>query len=188
VVGSFSDWDRVGIQQRVRAFEARHLRRLIPCLDRPGLRKMSFLLCLVTRWGPTTFPLCQKMGGPFRSHGPKPRGSHGGRRHASVAGSLNSGFLYLNETAPRWENHSRSASLRPPCFALVSRHQSLAQTAPLARATNLRIKANPVPPPPGFVQEPVPERPQRLAVKPRHLCRPFVYRLLPFSYQTPVQF
>src|SRR5271157_4247200 len=32
------------------------------------------------------------------------------------------------------------------------------------------IKANPVPPPPGFVQEPVPERPQRLAVKP--LCAP----------------
>jgi len=30
-----------------------------------------------------------------------------------------------------------------------------------------------------FLQEPVPERPQRLAVKPRHLCRPFVYRLLP---------
>ncbi len=43
--------------------------------------------------------------------------------------------LYLNETAPRWENHSRSASLRPPCFALASRQQSLAQTAPLARAT-----------------------------------------------------
>ncbi len=29
-----------------------------------------------------------------------------------------------------------------PCFALASRQKSLAQTAPLARATNLRIKAN----------------------------------------------
>jgi len=73
---------------------------------------------------------------------------------------------FLNETAPRWENHSHSASLRPPCFALASCQQPLAQTAPLARATNLRIKANRVPPPPGFVQEPVPERPQRLALKP----------------------
>jgi len=70
----------------------------------------------------------------------------------------------LNETAPRWENHSHSANLRPPCFALASCQQPLAQTAPLARATNLRIKANRVPPPPGFVQEPVPERPQRLAL------------------------
>src|SRR5271157_5843933 len=73
--------------------------------------------------------------------------------------------VYLNETAPRWENHSHPASPRRPCFALASRHKSLAQTAPLARATNLRIKANRVPPP-GFVQEPVPERPERLAVKP----------------------
>jgi len=48
--------------------------------------------------------------------------------------------LYLNETAPRWENHSYSASLRPPCFALASCQQSLAQTAPLARATNLLLK------------------------------------------------
>jgi len=116
-----------------------------------------------------------------------PSAVNGGRCHAGIVGCANSRNLYLNETAPRWENHSRSASLRPPCFVLVSRHQSLAQTAPLARATNLPIKANPVPPPPGFVQEPVPERPQRLAVKPRHLCRPFVYRLLPFLYQTPVQ-
>jgi len=72
---------------------------------------------------------------------------------------------YLNETAPRWENHSHPASPRRPCFALASRHKSLAQTAPLARATNLRAKANRVPPH-GFVQEPVPERPERLAVKP----------------------
>jgi len=62
-------------------------------------------------------------------------------------------------------NRRCSASLRRPCFALASRQQSLAQTAPLARATNLRIKANRVPPR-GFVKEPVPERPQRLAVKP----------------------
>src|SRR5271157_2539082 len=73
--------------------------------------------------------------------------------------------LYLNETAPRWENHSHPARPRRPCFALASRHKSLAQTAPLARATNLRIKANRVPPH-GFVQEPVPERPERLAVTP----------------------
>src|SRR5208337_3452470 len=53
--------------------------------------------------------------------------------------------VYLNETAPRWENHSHPASPRRPCFALASRHKSLAQTAPLARATNLRIKANRVP-------------------------------------------
>ena len=37
-----------------------------------------------------------EMGGPFRSHGPKPRGSHGDRRHAGVDGSLNSGFLYFS--------------------------------------------------------------------------------------------
>ena len=55
----------------------------------------------------------------------------------------------LNETASRWENTSYSASLRRPCFALASpQQQSLAQTAPLARATNLHIKANRVPPPP----------------------------------------
>ena len=49
--------------------------------------------------------------------------------------------------------------------ARISLQQSLAQTALLARATNLRIKANRVPPR-GFVQKPVPERPRRLAVKP----------------------
>src|SRR5271166_3418819 len=32
----------------------------------------------------------------FRSRGPKPRGSHGERRHAGVAGSLNSDFLYFS--------------------------------------------------------------------------------------------
>ncbi len=96
-------------------------------------------------------------------------GSHGGRRHAGVDGFPNSGFLDLNETAPRWENTSYPASLRRPCFALSSRQQSLAQTAPLARATNLRIRVNRVPPR-GFVQEPVPERPQRLVVKPSSAC------------------
>jgi len=53
--------------------------------------------------------------------------------------------LYLNETASRWENHSHSASLCRTCFALTSRRQSLAQIAPLPRATNLGIKANCVP-------------------------------------------
>jgi len=53
--------------------------------------------------------------------------------------------LYLNETASRWENHSHSASLRPTSFALASRQQPPAQTAPLARATKLHIKANRVP-------------------------------------------
>src|SRR5271157_6568524 len=33
----------------------------------------------------------------------QPVGSHGGRRHAGIDGWLNSDFLYLNETAPRWE-------------------------------------------------------------------------------------
>ncbi len=37
-----------------------------------------------------------EMGGSLRSHGPKPRGSHGDRRHAGVDGSLNSGFLYFS--------------------------------------------------------------------------------------------
>src|SRR5271157_1761149 len=60
-------------------------------------------------------------------------------------GCRNSRNLDLNETASRWENHSHSASLRRTCFALASRHQSLAQTAPLPRATNLRTKANCVP-------------------------------------------
>ena len=34
-------------------------------------------------------------GWPLRSHGPKPRGGHGGR-HTGVDGSLNSGFLYFS--------------------------------------------------------------------------------------------
>jgi len=53
--------------------------------------------------------------------------------------------VFLNETASRWENHSHSASLRPTSFALASRQQPPAQTAPLARATKLHIKANRVP-------------------------------------------
>ncbi len=51
----------------------------------------------------------------------------------------------LNETASRWENTIHSASLHRPCLALASPQQPLAWTAPLARATNLRVKANPVP-------------------------------------------
>ena len=46
------------------------------------------------------------------------------------------------------------------------------------RAANLHRQQAVGPPRSGFVQEPVPERPQRLAVSPR-LCRPFGYRLLP---------
>jgi hypothetical protein len=60
-----------------------------------------------------------EMGGPFRSHGPKPLGSHGDRRHAGVDGSQNSGFLYLNETAPRWERRSPRSS---PVDLSNSRH------------------------------------------------------------------
>jgi len=91
--------------------------------------------CLKIRKGPTTFPGCQKAGGHFR---------YPGSATASVVArkALN---LYLNETAPRWEDTRYSGSLRPTSFALASRQQSLAQTAPLARATNLRIKANRVP-------------------------------------------
>src|SRR5271157_4970214 len=86
----------------------------------------------------------------------------------------------LNETAPRWENTNYSPSLRRTCFTLASRHQSLAQTAPLRRAINLRIKANPVPPP-GFVQEAC-TRKAATACGEAIVCvrRPFGYRLLPF--------
>jgi|GEM_PF-6334853 len=48
------------------------------------------------RKGPPTFWHPGIVGGPFRSHGPKPRGSHGGRRHAGVDGSVNSSFLYFS--------------------------------------------------------------------------------------------
>ena len=48
------------------------------------------------------------------------------------------------------------------------------------------IKANRMPPR-GFVQEPVPERPRRLAVESSSAPRPFGYRLLPFLYGAPVQ-
>src|SRR5271157_104971 len=106
----------------------------------------------------------------------KNRKSHGG-----IERCRNFRNLYLNETASRWENTSYSASLRRPCFALASRQQSLAQTAPLASATNLCIRANRVPPR-GFVQEPVPERPQRLAVKPSSACAgPSGTGFFPFS-------
>src|SRR5271157_4201984 len=48
------------------------------------------------RKGPPTFWHPGIVGGPFRSHGPKPRGSHGGRRHAGVDGSVNSSFLHFS--------------------------------------------------------------------------------------------
>jgi len=132
----------------------------------------------------------------------QPVGSHGGRRHASIGGCLNSAFLYLNETAPRWErlrtrssthsvNNSRhpggldlsleprnSAVLvsglatRPPAgvggklrFPLLACNRSTlfpkcdsypANQSPYSKSRDRR----------GFVQEPVPERPQGLAVKP----------------------
>src|SRR5271157_3508522 len=61
-----------------------------------------------------------EMGGPFRSHGPKPRGSQGDRRHAGVDGSLNSGFLYfsLPHARPR---ESDSSFSDPPCRGRPSR-------------------------------------------------------------------
>src|SRR5271157_1883412 len=46
-------------------------------------------------WGHPRY-LCARNGWSLRSHGPKPRGSHGDRRHAGVDGSLNSGFLYFS--------------------------------------------------------------------------------------------
>ena len=79
--------------------------------------------------------------------------------------SLNSVFLGLERNRPAVVTSQLlgepASALLCSCFA----SESLAQTAPLSRATNLHIKANRVPPC-GFVQEPVPERPQPLAVKP----------------------
>src|SRR5271157_2899006 len=51
----------------------------------------------------------------------QPVGSHGGRHDAGIDGWLNSDFLYLNETAPRWERlrtrsstHGVNNSRHPP--------------------------------------------------------------------------
>src|SRR5271157_4408194 len=93
--------------------------------------------------------------------------------------------VYLNETAPRWENHSYSASLRPPCFALASCQQSLAQTAPLARATNLCIKANLVPPAPRLRSRACTRKAPTACGEVIVCARPFGYRLLPFTTIRP---
>src|SRR5208282_3781178 len=86
-------------------------------------------------------------------------------RARTVSGCLNSALLGLERNRPAVVTSQLpgepASALLCSCFAT----ESLAQTAPLSRATNLRIKANRVPPR-GFVQEPVPERPQRFAVKP----------------------
>jgi len=83
----------------------------------------------------------------------------------TVSGCLNSAFLGLERNRPAVVTSQLLgepvSALLCSCFAT----ESLAQTAPLSLATNLHIKANRVPPC-GFVQEPVPERPQTLAVKP----------------------
>src|SRR5271166_5901947 len=86
-------------------------------------------------------------------------------RARTVSGCLNSALLGLERNRPAVVTSQLpgepASALLCSCFAT----ESLAQTAPLSRATNLHIKANRVPPC-GFVQEPVPERPQTLAVKP----------------------
>src|SRR5271157_4712497 len=80
-------------------------------------------------------------------------------RARTVSGCLNSVFLGLERNRPAVVTSQflgePASVLLCSCFA----SESLAQTARLSRATNLRIKANRVPPC-GFVQEPVPERPQ----------------------------
>ena len=86
-------------------------------------------------------------------------------RARTVSGCLNSALLGLERNRPAVVTSQLpgepASALLCSCFAT----ESLAQTAPLSRATNRHIKANRVPPC-GFVQEPVPERPQTLAVKP----------------------
>src|SRR5208337_4588789 len=85
-------------------------------------------------------------------------------RARTVSGCLNSALLGLERNRPAVITSQLpgepASALLCSCFAT----ESLAQTAPLSRATNLHIKASRVPPC-GFVQEPVPERPQTLAVK-----------------------
>src|SRR5271166_4756609 len=90
-------------------------------------------------------------------------------RARTVSGCLNSALLGLERNRPAVVTSQLpgepASALLCSCFAT----ESLAQTAPLSRATNLHIKANRVPPC-GCVQEPVPERPQTLAVKPSSAC------------------
>jgi hypothetical protein len=85
-------------------------------------------------------------------------------RARTVSGCWNSALLGLERNRPAVVTSQLlgepASALLCSCFA----SESLAQTAPLSRATNLHIKANRVPPC-GFVQEPVPERPQWLAVR-----------------------
>src|SRR5271166_1160606 len=86
-------------------------------------------------------------------------------RARTVSGCLNSALLGLERNRPAVITSQLpgepASALLCSCFAA----ESLAQTAPLSRATNLHVRANRVPPC-GFVQEPVPERPQRFAVRP----------------------
>ena len=56
--------------------------------------------------------LCARNGWPLPLHGPKPRGSHGDRRHAGVDGSLNSGFLYFS--LPQVQAREANSSLSDP--------------------------------------------------------------------------
>ena len=99
-------------------------------------------------------------------------------RARTVSGCLNSVFLGLERNRPAVVTSQflgePASALLCSCFA----SESLAQTAPLSRATNLHIKANRVPPC-GFVQEPVPERPQNACGEAIVCARPFGYRLLP---------
>ncbi len=90
---------------------------------------------------------------------------HAGRQARTVSGCLNSALLGLERNRPAVVTSlflgEPASALLCSCFAA----ESLAQTSPLSRATNLHVRANRVPPC-GFVQEPVPEKPQTLAVKP----------------------
>ena len=105
-------------------------------------------------------------------------------RARTVSGCLNSALLGLERNRPAVVTSQLlgepASALLCSCFAT----ESLAQTAPLSRATNLHIKANRVPPC-GFVQEPVPERPQTLAVKPSSAQGPSGTGFFLFSTKRP---
>ena len=60
-----------------------------------------------------------EMGGPFRSHGPKPRGSHGDRHQAGVDGSLNSGFSLLFPTARPFSTVEKAVMILAVLVAIV---------------------------------------------------------------------
>ena len=105
-------------------------------------------------------------------------------RARTVSGCLSSALLGLERNRPAVVTSQflgePASALLCSCFAT----ESLAQTAPLSRATNLHIKANRVPPC-GFVQEPVPERPQTLAVKPSSAQGPSGTGFFLFSAKRP---